>query len=391
MSNSPSKGAAVVVPRSPRDQRLDFFRGMTMLIIFIAHTPGNSWNDWIPARFGFSSGTELFVFCSGCASAGAFGRVFQTRGWLLASAKVLRRIWQIYWVQMCLVLTSATLAYHAQAFVGPVAVQRFVPLMDHGLVALIALVQLSWLPEFLDILPMYIVILALLPVMEALGRLYRHLPVLASASLWGWVHVMGLNFSGNPWTEDGWFLNPFAWQFCFMLGYSFGLKRLVRPARRQRSMVALCVLVLLLGVVFSFQPLVNAIPGLRDIQAILVPEDAKTNLSPVRLLHFLCLAYLVLGWIDPFSDRLDRGFGAPIVLIGQQSLATFVMSIIAAELGGFILQFAGTGAFVTLGVNVFGFSVLLVTAVVMNFVKREPQSKSNGKRDMADSDGAAKQ
>ena len=41
------------VGRAPRDQRLDFFRGVTMLIIFIAHTPGNSWNDWIPARFGF--------------------------------------------------------------------------------------------------------------------------------------------------------------------------------------------------------------------------------------------------------------------------------------------------------------------------------------------------
>jgi hypothetical protein len=31
-----------------RDERLDFFRGITMFIIFIAHMPGNSWNGFIP-------------------------------------------------------------------------------------------------------------------------------------------------------------------------------------------------------------------------------------------------------------------------------------------------------------------------------------------------------
>ncbi len=295
MSFSTSKGDTKLLARAPRDLRLDFFRGITMLIIFIAHTPDNSWNDWIPARFGFSSGTELFVFCSGCASAGAFGRVYQNKGWWFATSKVIRRIWQIYWVQICLVITSLTLAFHAQPFVGTDAFQRFMPLVDHGFVAFIALVDLSWLPDFLDILPMYIVILALLPLMEALGLVYRHLPVLASAGLWAFVHLVGLNFSGNPWTGNVWFLNPFAWQFCFMLGYSFGLYRLPRPPFNQKHLVVLSVLVLIFGFLLNFQPLVNAVSALRDIQAILVPEDAKTNLAPVRLLHFLCLAYLVLG------------------------------------------------------------------------------------------------
>jgi hypothetical protein len=379
------------VARAPRDQRLDFFRGVTMLIIFIAHTPGNSWNDWIPARFGFSSGTELFIFCSGCASAGAFGRVFQNKSWWIASAKVFRRIWQIYWVQMCLILASVTLAYHAQTFVGPDSFQRFTPLIDHSSVALVALVQLFWLPDFLDILPMYIVILALLPLMEAFARVHHHLPLMISAFLWLVVHAVGVNLSGNPWTGDVWFLNPFAWQFCFMLGYSFGLKRLSPPAWHQKFFVGMSIFVLFVGVIFSFQLLVDAFPTLRNIQAILVPEDAKTNLSPARLLHFLCLAYLVLGWIDPFSNRLNRGLGSPIVLIGQQSLATFVMSIVAAEIGGFVFQFAGTGVFVTIGVNLFGFCILLGTAALMNFVKREPWARSYAKRDMTISDQTLKQ
>lgn len=68
-----------------------------MFIIFIAHLPGNQWTLWIPARFGFSDATEIFVFCSGMASAIAFGRVFELHGLAMGSARVLYRVWQVYW------------------------------------------------------------------------------------------------------------------------------------------------------------------------------------------------------------------------------------------------------------------------------------------------------
>jgi hypothetical protein len=72
-----------------RDLRLDFFRGIAMFIILFAHTPGNFWTSWIPARFGFSDATEIFVFCSGMASALAFGGNAFDRGWPLGTARVL--------------------------------------------------------------------------------------------------------------------------------------------------------------------------------------------------------------------------------------------------------------------------------------------------------------
>ncbi|MEL7099375.1 MAG: OpgC domain-containing protein, partial [Pseudomonadota bacterium] len=50
-------------PARVRDLRLDFFRGIAMFIILIAHTPGNFLTSWIPARWGFSDATEIFVFC----------------------------------------------------------------------------------------------------------------------------------------------------------------------------------------------------------------------------------------------------------------------------------------------------------------------------------------
>ncbi|MGB0904763.1 MAG: OpgC domain-containing protein, partial [Mangrovicoccus sp.] len=80
-----------------RDPRLDFFRGIAMFIILFAHIPGNWWTLWIPARFGWSDATEIFVFCSGMASAIAFGGAFARKGWWLGTARVAFRIWQVYW------------------------------------------------------------------------------------------------------------------------------------------------------------------------------------------------------------------------------------------------------------------------------------------------------
>jgi hypothetical protein len=78
-----------------RDPWLDVFRGLAMFIIFIAHLPGNPWNAYIPARFGPSDATEMFVFCSGFASAIAFGGTFNRDGFGVGTLRVLHRCWQI--------------------------------------------------------------------------------------------------------------------------------------------------------------------------------------------------------------------------------------------------------------------------------------------------------
>ena len=71
-----------------------------MLIIFTSHAPHNFWGEWIPGRFGFSDATEMFVFCSGMASAIAFGSSYERRGWLRGTARVLQRCWQVYWAHI---------------------------------------------------------------------------------------------------------------------------------------------------------------------------------------------------------------------------------------------------------------------------------------------------
>ena len=64
--------AASIPVAAARDLRLDFFRGLAMFFILLAHIPYNIIGDYVPSHWGWSDAAEIFVFCSGMASALAF-------------------------------------------------------------------------------------------------------------------------------------------------------------------------------------------------------------------------------------------------------------------------------------------------------------------------------
>lgn len=363
--------------KRPRDERLDLFRGLAMLIIFIAHVPSNSWNAWIPARFGFSSGAELFVFCSGFASALAFGGVFVRRGWWLGTARIVYRLWQIYWAQIGLVVALVALVAALDSGLGRTDLPgQFGPLLSDPARALLGLATLSWQPDYLDILPMYLVILALVPAVMGLRGLHPALPFALTGTLYALAWTEGLTLPGNPWTGAGWFLDPFAWQAIFFLGFFIAMGWLPLPRLRQPRLVWCCALLLLLSVPLSFWGILEHWPvsqALRDL--ILSGETEKTLLHPLRILHFLALAYLVLSLIDPWRGRLDRGIGRLFIVIGRQSLACFLASLVFARLAAVLTDLAGQDAFVVALVNLVGFAAIYATALIVGWFKSMPWSK----------------
>lgn len=361
--------------KRPRDERLDLFRGLTMLIIFVAHLPANSWNAWIPARFGFSSGAELFVFCSGLASALAFGGVFTRRGLWLGTARIAYRIGQVYWAQIGLVLALIALAALLDRSFGlSVLAQQFSPLLDDPERALLGLATLTWQPDYLDILPMYLVILALVPVMMLARRLHVALPFLIAVGLYAAVWGRGLNLPGNPWNDAGWFLNPFAWQLIFFIGFFIGMSWLPVPRLGDRRLMLAAALFLLVSVPFSFWGILDHWPTAQMIRDLIIPASEKTDLHILRVLHFLALAYLVLSLIEPWRDRLDRGAGHLLILIGRQSLAAFLASVVLARLLGTVADMAGRSEPVVALLNFIGFALILATALVVGWFKSAPWS-----------------
>ncbi|MEM7270741.1 MAG: OpgC domain-containing protein, partial [Pseudomonadota bacterium] len=142
-----------------------------MFIILLAHTPGNTWTLWIPARFGFSDATEIFVFCSGMASALAFGTVFVNKGWHLGAARIVFRVWQVYWAHIGVVLATALLMLmldrtgmgaEGKVYANWPSVVRLFTMTEEYIPALFTL---NFVPGLFDILPMYLVILAMVPLM----------------------------------------------------------------------------------------------------------------------------------------------------------------------------------------------------------------------------------
>ncbi len=86
--------------KRPRDPRLDFFRGLGMFIIYVA-PPAMELVDALDSRpVRVFDATEIFVFCSGMASALAFGKIFDVHGWGMGAARILHRMWQVYWAHI---------------------------------------------------------------------------------------------------------------------------------------------------------------------------------------------------------------------------------------------------------------------------------------------------
>lgn len=358
-----------------RDERLDFFRGLTMFIIFVAHADINPLNDWIPAQFGFSSGAEVFVFCSGAASAAAFGRAHVEAGFLLGTARVAQRIWQVYWAHLCSAFVIIALMIFAQPSLPGIVLQPIGAVAADPLTALLALVTLRWLPGYLDILPMYLVLLAFIPIVMALRRMAFWLPAVFVLVLYGSVWTFHINLPGDPWTHDGWFFNPFAWQLVFFTGFAFNSGWIPVPRLGRPALLAVAIAFLIISVPVSSWHFRNLIPKLELIHTALIGPNDKTDLHPLRYVHFLAVAYVALSVVENYRTEITKGAGATIVLVGQQSLAVFLASIVTARASSVAFQLFGTGAAVTFAVNALGFSLIVATAALTRWFKSAPWSR----------------
>lgn len=368
--------------RRSRDLRLDLFRGLAMLIIFVAHVPDNGWNSYIPARFGFSNATEIFVFCSGFASALAFGSVFVKRGLLLGTARILFRCWQVYWAHVCLFVALFGLYAGADAVVGRKAYVEyggFEQLIREPARAILGLVTLRWQTDYLDILPMYLVILAMVPVVMALKRAGLLAPFAAVILLYVAVWVFDLHLVADPWTGREWFLNPFAWQLIFFLGFSFAARWLPAPPLRHPPLVVASTLFVLLAVPLSFWAITDRVPALQTLHGLLLFGNERANLHPLRIVHFLALAYLALSLIEPHRERLASGLVSAIVKVGQQSLAAFLTSLFLARAAGLVLDVTGRDLLATAAVNVAGLSALVAISYAVGWFKSSPWAGSTAR------------
>src|SRR5262250_2678855 len=179
----PGNAHADLNQQTRRDVRLDLFRGLSLFFIFIDHIPNNVLSYVTLRSIGFSDAAEVFVFISGYAAATVYGRALQRQGGIAATGQIYRRIWQLYvahifiFVILAAEVCYATLNLQNQTYSEDFGIDNFV---DEPQVAIIKVLLLQYQPQFLDILPIYMILLGVFPVVLLLLQRCLPLPLILS-------------------------------------------------------------------------------------------------------------------------------------------------------------------------------------------------------------------
>ena len=371
-----------------RDLRLDFFRGLALWFIFVDHIPANQF-AWATLRnYGLSDATEIFVFISGYTATLVYSRVFAERGFAFAVAKVLHRCWTLYITYMFLFFAfTAQVAYTARVFDNPLFREEMgiASYFEDPTLALVHALILMFRPANLDVLPLYIVLLlAFPPVLPALVS--RPKLVLAGSAV---LYLVARRYQWNlpTYPEGGvWYFNPFAWQFLFVLG---GTVQRFRQAGvslpSSRVLLAASIAYLLVSLVLALSWRIAWLGALMPpLLADLLYPISKTDLDPLRLLHFAALSYVVLCYVGSDAGWLSGRIARPIVTCGRQSLQVFCLGIILSFAGQTILVQFNNSVLAQLGTTVLGIGAMVMVARILTWyqkTERQPRRTVSAARD----------
>jgi hypothetical protein len=358
-----------------RDLRLDFFRGLALIFIFVDHIPRNYFAWFTSHHYGFSDAAEAFVFISGYSAAMVYSAVAQRSGMLFAGVQIWRRMWQLYIAHVLLfIVFVAQIAWVSGKFNNAMYVEEMniVGFLDEPHVAVGQALLLKFKPTNLDILPLYILLLMFFPLILFLMRISRWLALGVSALLYAVTLAFDLSLPAYPIGSE-WYFNPLAWQFLFTLGAVLGFTpRRDRP-RVPRSRVLFWAAIAY--IVFAFAFMVEwLIPGLQDyypeaINYLIFPID-KTDLSLWRLVHFLALAYVVAVLLPPDHWLFRLKAARPILWCGQNSLYVFCLGIFLSFIGHVVIIEVGGRFWAQAAVNAAGIGLMIGLAALLNWYRR---------------------
>ncbi len=349
-----------------RDLRLDLFRGLALWLIFLDHIPQNIVN-WVTIRnYGFSDAAEIFVFISGYTAAFVYGRAMQQRGFVVASARILKRVWTVYVAHVFIfVIFMAQIAYVTASQDNPLyseEMRAFDFLQQPG-VALLQALMLRFQPNFMDVLPLYIVLLLALPLVLWLMLRQPTLTLLLSVGLYSLAQAFYWNLPAYP--TGTWFFNPLAWQLIFVtgawcaVGGGEQVSRVVRSRWAAGLAIGFLVLAFLIVMTWYFPRYVFLIP--KRVQDWMYPID-KNNLDLLRFMHFMALAIVTVHFIPIDWPGLKSRWLRPAILCGQHSLEIFCLGILLSFVGHFVTSEVSRAIGIQILISVLGIIVMVAVA-----------------------------
>lgn len=366
----------VSLTEAGRDLRLDFFRGLALFSIFVDHLPDNLVAQFTLQTVMFGDAAEVFILISGYTAGMVYGRAMERQGFLIAAVRVSHRVWQLYVAHVFLfVIFMAMMAYTVEALNSSLYAEESQAadfLSDPG-VAVVKALTLQFQPAYMDILPLYIVLLAVLPFALIGFQFWPRVVLVASFALWLAVQIDGrIALSAYPGPNRVWTFNPFGWQALFFLGAWLGWRgtRGAVPWLDRRWLLRLAagfaLVAFMIRLSWTLHGLYPPIPALASGKALWL-FLSKEDLGLLRFASVLALALLVARLVAPQARFLAGRVAWPFVICGRHSLHIFCLGILLAVMGHLVLNESFGRVLMQLAVSAVGIGIMIAVAALMEW------------------------
>jgi hypothetical protein len=364
--------------------RLDFARGIAIWFLFLDHIPNNVVSLLTVRNFGFSGATDLFVFAAGYAAAIFYGKMLLERGLVVTATRIFKRVCHLYAAYVVLfVIYVGTITYVAAQYAAPAIIAEFniSGIIDHPIRILIHGLLLQAQPLNLDVLQLFIALMALFPF--ALWGMFRgpNLTMVASVALYLAARVLDWNLASFP--DGRWYFNPFCWQLLFVLGawcalVGAGLARSVSKLPPLR----------IAALIYLLFALIITIAGKNAVLASFIPDwligsflpNDRENIAPYRVLHLLALAFLFTQVVPNNARWFGTKLLQPVLICGEEWLAAFCAGVFLSFAGHLLLITGPNSLAMQVAVSAAGISIMTCVAYYVSWSKRQDYKSALGAR-----------
>jgi hypothetical protein len=360
-----------------RDVRLDLFRGIGLWMIFLDHIPHDV-VSWLTLRnYGFSDAAEFFVFISGYLAGFIYGPIIKAGHFLSALKRLWKRAMEMYVAHIMLFLIfTAQIARTVRRFDNPLYEDEFNVhnFLEHPDILIGQALTLRYKPVNLDVLPLYITLIATAPFMLWAMVRRPNLTLLASVILYIFARIFDWNFASYP-AGSTWYFNPFAWQMLFIFAAwcgTGGATRIWPIVQSRLAMIAAIIWILfafLIVMTWHIAALDALVP--KWMIKIIYPID-KTDLDMFRFTHFLALALIVSRYVPHDWAPLKFKWLRPAIMCGRHSLPIFCFGVFLSFAAHWVLMQYTRGVWEQLVVSGFGIVIMVAIAWMLDRADNVP-------------------
>lgn len=319
---------------------LDMLRGYALVCIMLDHMPVSAMRWFTLANFAIFDAAELFVLLSGFLVGLVWQSVERKQGRRAVQWRFARRAFEVWralvFGGLLMALVSAGLLALDMDHTA-IWHQYAVWVLENPL-GFFGVLASMWLqPNLLDVLAVYVILLAFVPL--TIPMMLRYPLGFAAASFVIWCFAPVLNAFVPNHRLGGLLFNPFGWQMLFFSGIAMGLFR-------QRIMPVLMehktMLTILSAGMFAFGTAIiigakigePALPFRDALRLIYGGEIAKWDLDGTRYMAIMGASWLVAVPLARIMERMAASrLGVALQQIGRGGLFSFLICVLLSVLG----------------------------------------------------------